>query len=235
MSEKDLKTLEKAVYLFKQYEYGKLKEFSGKEVDQFIGEARAYNKMLSTLRKKIEKKMQEKTAVEIYGEVFNLLKTFFGNKTEKELVKDFESKMVKKGKISPRFAKILKELVGLKEKVRSGKLGSKEVDNTKKDALELLNSLVEYGQRMDIVSAEKGTMQITYSGNRKAELVLMGKVNFLIEGKDIRKIEGGKITASTKEEFEKALAENKGALNTTISGEVFSLLEKDLGKFDIVM
>ena len=143
--------------------------------------------------------------------------------------------MVKKGKISPRFAKILKELVGLKEKVRSGKLGSKEVDNTKKDALELLNSLVEYGQRMDIVSAEKGTMQITYSGNRKAELVLMGKVNFLIEGKDIRKIEGGKITASTKEEFEKALAENKGALNTTISGEVFSLLEKDLGKFDIVM
>src|SRR3989338_11177989 len=235
MSEKDLKTMEKAVYLFKQYEYGKLKEFSGKEVDQFIGEARAYNKMLSTLRKKIEKKMQEKTAVEIYGEVFNLLKTFFGNKTEKELVKDFESKMVKKGKISPRFAKILKELVGLKEKVRSGKLGSKEVDNTKKDALELLNSLVEYGQRMDIVSAEKGTMQITYSGNRKAELVLMGKVNFLIEGKDIRKIEGGKITASTKEEFEKALAENKGALNTTISGEVFSLLEKDLGKFDIVM
>ncbi|MDP3882079.1 MAG: nucleotidyltransferase domain-containing protein [Nanoarchaeota archaeon] len=235
MSEKDLKTLEKAVYLFKQYEYGKLKNFSGKEVDQFVTEARAYNKMLATLRKKIEKKMQEKTTAEVYGEVFNLLKTFFGNKPEKELVKDFEGKMVKKGKVSPRFIKILKELVSLKDKIKSGKLSQKEVDNTKKDAMELLNSLTEYAQRMDLVSAEKGTMQIIYSGNRKAELVLMGKINFLIEGKDIRKISDGKLVPSTREEFEKALAENKGALNTSISGEVFSILEKELGKFEIVM
>ncbi len=235
MSEKDIKILEKAVYLFKQYEYGKLKKFSGKEIDEFLGECREYNKMLTGLRKKLEKKMQEKTASEVYDEVFKLLKTFFGDKTQKELVKSFEKEMAGKGKISPRFVKILKELVNLKEKVKSGKFDSKQVDNAKRDAVELLNSLVEYGQRVDIVAVEKGTMQIVYSGNRKAELVLMGKENFLVEGKDIKKITGDKLVVSTREEFEKALVENKGALNTAVPGEVFKVLEKELGKFEILM
>jgi len=233
MNESDLKTLKKAVHLFKQYEYGKLKNFSGKEVDQFMIEMKAYNKMLSNLRKKIEKKMQEKTAQDVYNEVFRLLKTFFGDKHEKELVKDFESNMIKKGKVSPRFAKILKELVSLKDKIKSGKLEQKEVDNTKKDALELLNSLIEYGQRMDLISVEKGTMQIVYGGNRKAELVLLGSQNFLVDGKDIKKFSGGKLVPSTKEEFEKALADNKGKLTTKIHADIFEILQRELGKFEI--
>ena len=232
MSHKDLKTLEKAVHLFKQYEYGKLKDFSGTEIDKFILEARAYNKMLKSLRKKLEKRMQEKTAEEIYSDVFKILKTFFGDKSQNELIKEFNSKMIKKGKIQPRFSSILKELVNTRSKIKSGKLNSKEVDSIKRDATELMNAVVEYGQRADLISAEKGTMQINYSG-RKAELILLGIVNFLIEGKDIRKIENGKISSSTKEEFEKALADNKGKLNTKVTGEVFNVLEKALGKFEV--
>ena len=64
-----------------------MKKFSGKELDEFMNECRAYNKMLTTLRKSIEKKMQEKTATEVYDEVFKLLKTFFGDKPQKELIK----------------------------------------------------------------------------------------------------------------------------------------------------
>src|SRR3989338_6272531 len=78
MSEKDLKIVEKAVHLFKQYEYGKLKKFSGKEIDQFIQESREYNKMLKVLRLKLEKKIQQMTANDVYDNVFKLLKTFLG-------------------------------------------------------------------------------------------------------------------------------------------------------------
>jgi len=230
MSHKDLKTLEKAVHLFKQYEYGKLKEFSGTEIDGFLKEARDYNKMLKKLREQIEKKMQQKSADEIYQDVFKMLKTFFGSKSEKELMKSFNAQMIKKGKVQPRFSKILNELKGIKAK----KLNFKEADSVKKDAIELMNALVEYGQRADLISAEKGTMQISYSG-RKAELVLLGQANFLIEGKEIRKIENGKLAASGREEFEKALSENKGKMNTQISGEVFQILEKALGKFEVIL
>ena len=140
--------------------------------------------------------------------------------------------MIKKGKMESRFIKVIKEIIGLKGKIKSNKLGQKEVDSMKKDAIELIASLTEYGQRADLVSAEKGTMQISY-GNRKAELVLMGEINFLIEGNSIRKIHNGKITESNKEEFEKVFNDNKGKLSTKVSGELFKLLEKELGKFEI--
>ncbi|MEK6825296.1 MAG: nucleotidyltransferase domain-containing protein [Nanoarchaeota archaeon] len=233
MTDGNLKTLEKAVHYFKQYEYGKLKEFSGKELDAFLKETKEYNAMLKELRKKIEKNLQQKTAQELYNEVFGLLKTFFGQHPAPELVKQFETQMIKKGKISGRFSLVMKELVNLKSKVSSGKMDALESDRVRKDALELINALVEYAQRADLVKTEKGLVQITYAGNRKAEVVLLGNINFIIEGKDIRKVSDGKLVTSTQEEFDKALSENKGKLTTKISGELFKVLEKELGKFEL--
>jgi predicted nucleotidyltransferase len=237
MSEKDLKILERAVKLFKSYEYGKLKEISGKEVDELIKDCGEYNKMLKVMMKKIEKKFNEKSVAEIYESIFKLLKTFFGDKPEKALIKDFDGKLVKKGKIEQRFLKILKRIAEMKG-AKAGKLNLKESDLVKKEAMELINSLVEYAQRADIICTEKGTIiQIIYAGNRKAELVLTGKDNFLVEGKDIKKISGDKLalTPSSKEELEKALAESKGKISTKISGETFHALEKALGKFEMVI
>ena len=233
MSHTDLKILEKAVKLFKDYEHGKIKEYPGKDIDVFLKECIDYNKRLKELRKKVEKKMQEKTAEDLYRQVFQLLETFFRKKSEPELINAFEKEMVRKGKISPRFSKILKELVEAKGKIKSRKLNQKEVDGVKRDSIELIQSLVEYGQRADLISAEKGTMQIVFSGNRKAELVLLGTDNFLIDGKSIKRITKDKLIESTKEELEKALNENKGKLSSKISGEIFFLLHKELGNFEI--
>src|SRR3989344_5429670 len=44
MSEKELKVLEKAVKYFKDYEHGKLKEISGKEIDDLMRESKEYAK-----------------------------------------------------------------------------------------------------------------------------------------------------------------------------------------------
>lgn len=232
MSLDNLKTLEKTVKMYKDYEHGKLKEISGKEIDALLKEALEYQKMLKELRKKIEKKMQQKSTVELTEEMFKLLRTMFGEKSENELIKEFEAKLVKKGKIPPKFSKIIKSVEEHKKKVNSGKIESRDFEGFKRDLIELNRNLVEYAQRADLIVAEKGAMQITYE-NRKAELVLLGNVNFVIENNQIRKIADGKFIASTKEEFEKALAENKGKLTTKISGEVFEVLKKEFGKFEI--
>jgi predicted nucleotidyltransferase len=233
MSEEDLKVIEKAVYLFKQYEYGKLKEYPGKDIDIFLKECLEYNKRLKDIRKKIEKRMQEKTSEELYDQVFVLLKTFFGNKSQSELVKEFENKLIAKGKIRPRFKRIVREIESNRKKIKLGKLNSKEVDSAKKDAIELINDLTEYAQRSDLIKAEKGTMQLLCNG-RKAELVLFGKDNFIIEGPIIKRIIDSKLVPIKKEEFDKAFADNKGKLTTQISVDIFKTLEKELGHFEIV-
>lgn len=233
MSEKMLKTLEKAVHLFKQYEYGKLKEFSGKEVDEFMKEFREYNKMVKLLRTKIEKRLQEKTANELHKEVFNLLRTFFGSKNEKQLINDFENKMIKTGKIQPRFKSVVKNISAIESKSKGKQGGQKEVDKIKKEAIELIEGLVEYGQRADLISAKKGTMEISYSNGRKAELVLLGEENFVIEGMKICKITESGLKEVKKEEFEKVLNENKGKLNTKVSAKLFKVLQQNFGEFEI--
>ena len=233
MTIKDLKTLEKAVYLFKQYEYGKLKEYPGKEIDAFMQECKSYNKTLKQLRMTLEKKMQSKTLNELHAEIIKLLKTLFGDSSHQQLHRVFESQLIKKGKISPRFGKVIKNLEIALKKTATNKLSASDAENIKKDSIELLENIIEYAQRADLISAEKGLMQITYQ-NRKAELALFGTQNFIIEGRDIRKIDHG-IVPSTKEEFEKALQENKGKMNTTISSEVFAILKKELGDFTITI
>lgn len=234
MTEKELKILEKAVHLFKQYEYGKLKEYPGKDLDVFMKECKDYNKMLKELRMKLEKKMMGKSISELHAEIMKLLETLFGKKSHNQLHKAFETQLIKKGKLSGRFAKVIKNLEGALDKTAKGKMTAAESDSVKRDAIELLESIVEYAQRADLVSAEKGTMQISYKG-RKAELVLLGNKNFVIEGRDIKKIENSKLVVSNKEEFEKALQENKGKLKTSVSLGVFKTLEKELGEFEILL
>ena len=228
MTDKDIKILEKAVHLFKQYEYGKLKEYPGAEIDQFLKECTDYNKTLKNLRAKLEKKMNEKSAIELHEEIMRLLKTFFGKQSEAKLIQAAESNLVRKGKLQSRFSRILREMATFDKKVKGGKIQQQHFDSLKKDMLELINGLVEYGQRTDIIKTSKGAMQITYKG-RKAELVLLGNRNFLIEGKDIKKFENDKLVPATREEFDKAIEENKGKLSTTISEKIFKVLEKSLG------
>jgi len=233
MSLEDLKIIEKAVYLFKQYEYGKIKEYPGKDIDIFLKECLAYNKRLKEIRNKIEKRMSEKTFDDLYEQVFKLLKTFFGSKQQHELIKEFDLRLISRGKIRPRFKHILKELAANKVKIKLGKLSSREVDSVKKDAIELINDLTEYAQRSDLIVKEKGTTQVLYKG-RKAELVLFGKDNFLIEGNIIKRITDAKLVSVKKEEFDRIFNENKGKLTTQVSANVFKVLEKELGHFEIV-
>jgi predicted nucleotidyltransferase len=230
-----LKPLDKIIGLYKQYEYGKLKEIPGKEIDELLVENKKYNEALKEIQKELETKMQGKTAEEIYGNVFTLLKTILGNHSQEELVKAFDTQLVKKGKVQPRFSHVLKELISVKGKIKSGKLNQKEVEKAKADAIELVNSLVEYAQRADLVKAEKGTIQIIYNGNRKAELVLLGENNFLIEGQAIKKLTADGLADTTQQEFEKILNEQKGALHTQVSSELFAALQKALGPFTIVL
>ena len=62
-------------------------------------------------------------------------------------------------------------------------MNSHKVDNARKDAVILINDLIEYSQRKDLVTMEKGRMIIKYKKDKKeqmAELLTCDNKTFLI-------------------------------------------------------
>ncbi|MFA5019761.1 MAG: nucleotidyltransferase domain-containing protein [Candidatus Pacearchaeota archaeon] len=231
---KYVKTLEKAVLLFKDYEHGKLKTISGKEIDELLKEFEDFSKRVKKLREEIESVSREKTIEEISKEVFELLLNLFGKKSKTQLIENFNKELVKKGKIAPKFSHTLKNLEEISKKIKKGKTKTSEVEKIRKETTMLINNLIDYGQRCDLIAIEKGRMQIVSHKGDRAELLITSSGTFIIQGNVVKKITS-KIEESSIEELNKAIGEQKGKLQTKISPKVFEILRKELGEFEIVL
>ena len=147
--------LDKVVNTWRDYEHEKIKEISGKEIDKLLKDTEDYLKRLKELRKEIEKKTQEKTIEQIYKDVFDLLKIMLGKKSQAILIENFEKEFVKKGKFTSQHLRILKDVVGARADFKKGKLNAHKVDEARKNARILINDLIEYNQRIDLIKKKK--------------------------------------------------------------------------------
>ena len=153
LEKKYLNILEEiAIKYYKGYEHEKIKEVSGKEVDKLLKDMELYLKRLKELREQIEKRSGEKTIEQIYQDTFKLLKTMFGNKSQEKLIEEFETQMIKKGKLTQQSLRILKDIIVARTAFKKGKLNLHRVDEARKNATILINDLIEYNQRLDLVN-----------------------------------------------------------------------------------
>jgi predicted nucleotidyltransferase len=215
---------------YKGYEHEKIKEVKGAEVDKLLKDAESYMKRLKELREQIEKRVQEKTIEQIHDNVFKILKGLFGKKSETQLVKAFERELVNKGKTDPRFLHVLNELIIAKKKYKSKKKPTKhEVEEVRKNAVQLINNLIEYGQRCELVDLQRSKVVLSYK-NKKADLFLTNPAFLIQEGK-IKKITD-KIEDAGQNEFENIMGQQKGKAGK-LTGKIISLLKKELGEFEV--
>lgn len=217
---------------YKGFEHGKVKEVSGTEVDKLVKDVDDYMARLKELHIEIEKRSQERTLEETYDNVFKILKHLFGNKSEAVLVKEFEKELVAKAKIEPKMLHVLNEILEAKKKYQSKKKPTKyEIEDVRKNATHLINHLIDYGQRCEIVDLKKMQLRITY-GDKHLELFLTNPI-FLIVDNQIKKMnENGKIEQSSQEEFEGILGTQKGK-PVKLSDKILSALKKEYGEFEI--
>ncbi len=152
LEKKYITILEKVISIYKEYEHEKIKEISGEEVDKLVKDTEDYLKRLRELREQIEKRSQEKTIEQIYKDVFALLKAMFGNKSQEAIISEFENQFVKKAKFAPQHLRILKDIVSARAEFKKGKSNAHKVDEARKNASILINDIIEYNQRCDIVS-----------------------------------------------------------------------------------
>ena len=108
-------------------------------------------KRLKELREEIEKRAQEKTIEQIYKDVFNLLEATLGKKSQAAIISEFEEKLIKKGKFTQQHLRILKNIISARAEFIKGKSNPHKVDNARKEASILINDLIEYNQRCELV------------------------------------------------------------------------------------
>lgn len=228
---------EVAIKYYKGYEHGKIKEVKGKELDKLLQNMEDYIKRLKELREQIEKRSQEKTIEQIYKDVFELLRQIIGKKSQALTIQEFEDKFVKNGKFSPQSLRTLNSIVKAKAEFKKGKSNTHKIDTARKNAAILINDLIEYFQRCDLVSLEKGRMRLKYKENGKnntAELLTCDGKSFLFKGNTVKKLTD-KIEDSNMEEVGKAVEKQKSKSTVEINPQVFNLLKKELKDFEIIL
>ena len=147
--------IEKIINIYKDFEHEKIKEISGAEIDKLVKDTEDYLKRLKELREQIEKRTQQKTIEQIYQDVFTLMKAMIGNKSQETIIVEFEKQFVKKAKFAPQHLRILKDIVHARAEFKKGKLDVHKVDEARKNASILINDIIEYNQRCELISKNK--------------------------------------------------------------------------------
>jgi uncharacterized protein (UPF0332 family)/predicted nucleotidyltransferase len=236
LEKKYLNILERIVKVYKDFEHEKIKEIKGAELDRFIRDTEDYLKRLKELRKQIEKRSQEKTIEQIYDDIFNLLKSVVGKKSQSAILSEFQE-FVRKGKFTHQHLRILRDIVNAKAEFKKGKLNAHKVDEARKNAAILINDLIDYSQRRDLLSLEKGRMRIRYKKSGKdmtAELLHCDGISFLFKEGTVRKITN-KIENSNMKEVSEHVESQKAKKSLEIDPKVFELVKKELGEFEIII
>ncbi len=237
LEKKYLSILEKIVGIYKDFEHEKIKEIKGAELDTLLQGTEEYLERLKELRIQIEKKGQEKTIEQIYKDVFTLLEAILGKKPQSQIISEFESNLVKKGKFTHQHLRILNEIVSARAEFKKGKLNAQKVDDARKDASVLINELVDYSQRSDLVSMEKTRMRIKYKKAGKemvAEVLHCDGASFLFNESSVKKITD-RIEDSGMKEVSEYIEKQKAKKGVEIKPRIFELLKKELGDFEIIL
>ncbi len=60
--------------------------------------------------------------------------------------------IIKKAKLAPQSLRILKDIVTARAEFKKGKSTSQKIDNARKNAAILINDLIEYNQRFELMN-----------------------------------------------------------------------------------
>jgi predicted nucleotidyltransferase/uncharacterized protein (UPF0332 family) len=225
--------MERVIGIWRDYEHEKIKEISGAEIDKLLKETEDFLKRLKELRIQIDKKAQEKTVERIYSDTINLLHSILGKKSQAQLVEDFEKELVKKGKMTPQHLRILRNIISAKADFKKNKLTAHKVDDARKEAAVLINDLIEFSQRCDLVSLEKGKMKLKFKEG-SAEFLISGEKTFLFKENKVFKITN-KIEESNMNEVSEAVEHQKTKKEVEFDSKVFDIVKKEFGDFEIVL
>ena len=237
LKKSEVEVLAKLVKMFRDYEHNPKMTVKGAEIDKLFKDSDVYIARLKELRKDIEKRSQEKIIEQLYHDVFELLKNIIGKKSQETTIKEFDEKFVKAGKFTNQHLRAIRSVISARSEFKKGKSSSHKIDEARKNTTMLLNDLIDYAQRSDLVNVEKGRMVLKYKENGKdqvAELLICKGQSFLFKKAGIQKITD-KIQDSNMNEVSGAIEQKKQGKSIEVDQKIFDLLKQELGNFQIIL
>ena len=235
-----------AIKYYKGMEHAKIKpgDIDGKLLDKLTKDALDYIERLRELRAQIEKRVNEKSVEQIYKDVFEMLENILKKKSEAAILKQFDEELVKQGKFPEKFLDNLKYLIKVKKEFEEAKNSKKiktdktsgaenrrKVDKIRSDSKEIVNALIEYTQRCDLVDIEKSRF-ILKGKDFTAEVFFLEDV-FVVQKTSIQKVTREKLVDSNSNELQKQIIEQRGKENK-INFNSLDVLKKAYGDFELV-
>jgi len=242
LEKKYVDILQKIVSIYKEYEHEENKTITGKEIDDLLKESAEYLTRLKKLMEQIERKAKNKIVIEVYNEVFNLLKKIFGELSESALVKKFNNELVKKGFVQSKLSAILNEIVKANNDYKKKKLEKHEVDRARKSGSEIIAALTDFIHRKEMIGMQKHEIKIFYSENssrKEGKLFVFDQFAYAIKADDkiVQKInmQNQQIKEILKSEFEDEFAKQTAVPHKLkLDNALYSTLNKIFGKFELI-
>jgi predicted nucleotidyltransferase len=238
LEEKYAKILEEIVMYYKDYEAGKHTKMSGTDLDKMAKNALDYTKRLKQLREQIEKRVQDKSIQQTCKDVFGMLESLTKKRGDAAL-KEFEEQFVKQGKLPQRFLENLKFIEKTKDefekidKDKKKKITIKEIvaiEDARKMAAEIINTLVEYVQRKEFVVMDRRRFLLK-TKDKVAEILFLDNV-FVIDNTKILILKNGKLVDSNVDELNKSMSDCK-TKPMKLTTEQMEILTKHFGEFEL--
>ena len=245
LEESYVQILEKQIQLRKDIEHGTKKEFTGKELDEFLTNADKYLKRIRKLFTQIEKIKEEESIKHLYDSVVTIVRDIMRLEgvervKNEEILNLFETEMIHLGKVPEKYLGMLEELIRAKKDYDAEKLNKAEIEKIRKSANEFIRFMVEYLQRKRGREVEKAKIRVKY-GEKYGEVVLLGDVAFIIHDLDQEEktMSRAKINAdgslgapekTSLEDFEAHLAKITIPPKVFIKEPIFEDLKRVFGK-----
>ena len=214
LEEKYVKFLEKARRYYKDIEHGKIKEVSGKEIDELAKEVKDYLERIKKLFSQIEKRKESENLLDVYNACIAITRDLFralGIK-EENTIEATLNKLSKQSEIPKNYVTLLKKIIKMKDQ----KLSKAENEKLRREARLYIKNVMEFVQRKHGIERERAKVKFKY-GDKQGEIYLLDKKAFII--KDL----------NDKEIFKVNMNENGSLSNLTKSSN--EELEEELNKF----
>ncbi len=239
LEQKYVDILENIRVFFKGIEHGKVKEISGKEIDDLLSKSETYLKRIKKLFKQIEKKTEKESFSEMYKALTKTIEDILkiSNVKFTKLETGFK-KYVEIENLPESFVNELKSFTKSYTDFKAKKLTKAESDKVKREVRTFIRAIVEHEQRKKFLGVERAKIKFKHAGNI-GEIILLKDKAFITKNiKERDKIEKVDIVKgrlknpekSTKDIYERSLVDTEIQQAINLNAELFSDLEKIVGK-----
>jgi uncharacterized protein (UPF0332 family) len=239
LEQKYVDILEKIRVFFKGIEHGKVKDISGKQIDELLKDCDDYLKRIKKLFLQIEKKTEKETFTELYNTLTkNVEDTLKGEGIKYTKIEQGFKKFCQKENLPESLANDLKSFMKAHQDFKAKKLIKAESDKIKREIRTFLRILIDHGQRKKFLGVERAKLRFKLK-DKMGEILMLKDQAFII--KDLKekdkiqkaKIEKGrlkKVEDSSRDELDKTLVDVEVPQSISLTPELFEDLKKIIGK-----